>query len=905
MDHIHALPNGFQLDNYRIEGILGHGGFGITYKAVDVYLNKIFAIKEFLPNEFAVRAGDTVAPKSQQDADDFQWGLDRFLQEAQVLARFTHPNVNHVHRFFQAHGTAYMVLNYEEGDTLSHKLQATPKLSTAEIQRLLSDLTSGLRQVHQAGMIHRDIKPGNIIIRPDGSAVLLDFGAARQAIGNRSGRVTQILTPGYAPIEQYAESMDQLGPWTDIYALGMVAYRAVTGFGDDKLMDAVSRSLTASRGGPGMPSATSLSQGEYPAELLDGIDWAIEVNENQRPQAVELWQHKLGLVGEPASSYGQPNGQPSDPAATVVMGSPSASPTPSQPAQPSPAKPAPSPAPEPAPGNSGGTMKTLLILLVGISVGVGGYFIAQSQLKPIVNGGGSQIVDTKTAGKESKTKVTADKGPLQITLNPSSAKVVFTGTGRLYSKGMTLPYGKYEVKVSADGYESSTRTLDHQEHGSPSVNLSAAISEFAFTVKRQPADARVRILNIGPAYSDGMLLAPGKYRVEVKKAGYRTHTGWHEFTPKAGDTGPTVTLKRGGFIVDASGKGDYSNLASAIAAAKSGDTLLIRPGTYTGAFNLSKKIKLKGDGNRSQIVVTSTTDNTFTISGDATLDNLTIRYTGKVDNQNALWITGGSPTITNCDLSNGHSTILAAKGTANPTVTDNYFHGTPWNAVNTYGDTRGLYRNNHFKGLEQPVFVVKDRASPKVQNNRFTDNKSNNFLLRDAAKGSFEGNVLRGTGESFAISIAGTSTPTFISTDVKSPGGRVFLVKEQAQPTIRKSSLTGLSDWGLWVEGTASPRFEENEVDGFGLTIYDTSSPVIVNNTLRNIGGNGINIREEAQGIYRGNKFYNVGYDDDNSYPSVYVHEEASPTVNGNRFFKGGSQEVYEAGKKANVYDNY
>ncbi|GAA5218264.1 right-handed parallel beta-helix repeat-containing protein [Corallincola platygyrae] len=905
MDHIHALPVGFQLDNYRIEGILGHGGFGITYKAVDIYLNKVFAIKEFLPNEFAVRAGDTVAPKSQQDADDFQWGLDRFLQEAQVLARFTHPNVNHVHRFFQAHGTAYMVLNYEEGITLSKKLQTTPVLGNEEVQRLLIDLTSGLRQVHQAGMIHRDIKPGNIIIRPDGSAVLLDFGAARQAIGNRSGRVTQILTPGYAPIEQYAESMDQLGPWTDIYALGMVAYRAITGVGDDKLMDAVSRSLTVSRGGADMPTAESIGAGKFAPGVLQGVDWAMQVNENQRPQSVEVWQQKLGIVAEstpPATPA--PSGH-AEPAATVMMGQSSNQPVSQgsapQPAQQSSAAPVTSAPPQE--GNSGGVMKTLLILLVGVGVGVGGYFVAQSQLKPDIGGGKkAEIVQKKDPVAPKK----AESGPLKLTLSPSTAKVVMTGSGRLFSQGMSLPHGRYEIRVSADGFQTSTLTITHDGSQTPMVSLSEVVpTEFPFTVARTPSNARVRILNIGPAYTDGMMLAPGRYRVEVSKAGYRTYTGWYEFKPKSGDKGPKIDLKRSGYIVDASGKGDYTSLKSAVAAAKTGDTLLIKPGRYQGPIILNKAIKLKGDGDRSRIIITSTTENTFAISADATVENLTLKYTGTKENQNTLWITGGSPVIHNNDLSNGQSTILAANGTSKPTVTDNYFHSTPWNAINVYGDVRGTYRSNHFHGLDKPVFVSRERSAPKVQSNRFTNNSSNHFLIKGSAKGSYENNVIRRAGESFVVSISGTATPTMLGLDVKSPAGRVFLIQEQAQPVIKNSKLTGLVNWALWVEGSASPRFEGNEVDGFGLTIYDTSSPLVINNTLRNIGGNGINIREEASGTYRGNKFYNVGYDEDDSYPTIYIHEDAAPIVTGNRFFQGGSQNVHEAGSKANVQDNY
>ena len=214
-DHFHALPSGYKLNEYRLERILGSGGFGITYYARDEHLNKPVAIKEYLPSDFAVRAdGTSVRPKSDGDAGDYQWGLTRFLDEARALARFDHPHLNQVHRFFEAHGTAYLVLDYIDGETLAQMLAREGKLSEAPLRRLLGELLSGLEEVHSAGYVHRDVKPGNIMFRADGGAVLLDFGAARQAIGAKSKSVTSVLTPGYAPIEQYDQKADDVGAWS-------------------------------------------------------------------------------------------------------------------------------------------------------------------------------------------------------------------------------------------------------------------------------------------------------------------------------------------------------------------------------------------------------------------------------------------------------------------------------------------------------------------------------------------------------------------------------------------------------------------------------------------------------------------------------------------------------------------
>ncbi len=295
-DHLHALPAGHQLNEYRIEDVIGSGGFGITYKALDTQLDKVVAIKEYLPSDFAVRTdATTVRPKSTADQDDYQWGLDRFLDEARTLARFEHPHLNHVRRFFEDNNTAYLVLDHIEGETLSDLLKREGRLESIRLQRLVTELLSGLDEVHSAGYVHRDIKPSNIMVRENGSSVLLDFGAARQVLGQRSKSLTSVLTPGYAPIEQYDTKGDDIGPWTDIYALGMVAYRCVSGISETELIDAVKRARLARKGrqDQDMKSAVEVGKGLYPLPLLKAIDWAIKVEEEDRPQSVAAIKEML------------------------------------------------------------------------------------------------------------------------------------------------------------------------------------------------------------------------------------------------------------------------------------------------------------------------------------------------------------------------------------------------------------------------------------------------------------------------------------------------------------------------------------------------------------------------------------------------------------------------------------
>ena len=290
-DHRLALPPGTRVQDFEFQRVLGHGGFGITYLGWNMALDIPVAIKEYLPADLAMREQDmSVLPKSSGDEADFHWGLDRFLDEARVMARFKHPNIVQVQHFFQAHGTAYIVMEYVEGETLSDLFKRRGILTESELKNILLPLLAGLIEVHEAGILHRDIKPGNILLRAaDGSPVLVDFGAARQAVGARSRSVTAVLTPGYAPIEQYSSRGHQ-GPWTDIYALGGVCYQALTGTVPEEAMDRI-------RQDP-MISITEAAKGKAADSFLSAIDWALRVEEADRPQGVRVW--RSALLGEEA-----------------------------------------------------------------------------------------------------------------------------------------------------------------------------------------------------------------------------------------------------------------------------------------------------------------------------------------------------------------------------------------------------------------------------------------------------------------------------------------------------------------------------------------------------------------------------------------------------------------------------
>ena len=216
----------------------------------------------------------------------FGWGRKRFIEEAQTLEKFRHPSIVRVRHVFEALNTAYMVLEFEDGQSLRDWLDDLGRPPTqAELDAVVSPLLDALAEMHAADFIHRDIAPDNIIIRPDGSPVLLDFGAARQAIAAETKTLTGIIKAGYSPPEQYLTDAARQGPWTDVYALGATLYRAVTGVAPP---EAPARQMD----GTYVPAAT-VSQGEYRSAFLSAIDWALRLKVSDRPQSIADFQDAL------------------------------------------------------------------------------------------------------------------------------------------------------------------------------------------------------------------------------------------------------------------------------------------------------------------------------------------------------------------------------------------------------------------------------------------------------------------------------------------------------------------------------------------------------------------------------------------------------------------------------------
>jgi formylglycine-generating enzyme required for sulfatase activity len=284
-----TLPPGSRIGKYEVMSVLGQGGFGITYRARDTQLGRDVAIKEYLPTTFAARQSDSmVLPHSTQLAEDFRWGRERFLAEAKTLAQLEHAvGIVNVYDFLEANGTAYMVMALVPGETLEARLARDGRLTQPAIERLLYPLLDGLERVHRAGFLHRDIKPANILVDNEGAPALIDFGASRIALRDRTQAMTAIYTPGYAAFEQMSSAPQ--GPWTDIYALAGTLYHCIAGMQPPPAMDRMINDR--------LVPAVEVGRGYYAPSLLAAIDAGLALNAEARPQSIPQWRALFSGMG--------------------------------------------------------------------------------------------------------------------------------------------------------------------------------------------------------------------------------------------------------------------------------------------------------------------------------------------------------------------------------------------------------------------------------------------------------------------------------------------------------------------------------------------------------------------------------------------------------------------------------
>ncbi len=293
-----ALPQGAHLQEFIIERVLGSGGFGITYLARDTSLGRQVVIKENLPSQFAWRetTTGTVRPRhsSGGDVDDYEWSMKNFLREAETLASLDHPGIVRVLRKFETNGTAYFVMPFVDGVALDALIESRSAegvvFSEEELKGFLTRTLDALGYLHDRGIYHRDIKPGNILISNDGVPALIDFGSARQRLSDRS--MTVVESAGYTPFEQL-QTRGNVGPWSDLYALAATIEKAITFKAPPKAADRIGND-------PRIPLAARQELvKKYSPALLASIDQALAVDDKVRWQNAGQWQDAL-VAGQAA-----------------------------------------------------------------------------------------------------------------------------------------------------------------------------------------------------------------------------------------------------------------------------------------------------------------------------------------------------------------------------------------------------------------------------------------------------------------------------------------------------------------------------------------------------------------------------------------------------------------------------
>ena len=274
-----SLASGVKLDSFTIESVLGGGGFSIVYLAHDND-NKKVVIKEYMPSRLASRGSNNeVVPTSDANTERFAHGRRLFFQEASTLINLKHTNIVNVINFFRANGTVYMVMDHEEGVNLQNYIKKhRGNLSEALLGAVFIPLLEGLQLIHSSGLLHLDIKPGNIHLCHGAKPLLLDFGAVHEMMHSRQFQPNQVITPGFSPIEQL-DPGGYVGPWTDIYAIGATMRACIDGTPPP--------SSPKRREKDTMRPAVNAFKKKYSAELLEAMDWAMEVDPMIRPQKVE------------------------------------------------------------------------------------------------------------------------------------------------------------------------------------------------------------------------------------------------------------------------------------------------------------------------------------------------------------------------------------------------------------------------------------------------------------------------------------------------------------------------------------------------------------------------------------------------------------------------------------------
>jgi formylglycine-generating enzyme required for sulfatase activity/serine/threonine protein kinase len=473
----YSLPVGSMVQEYRVAEVLGTGGFGIVYKAENKYFSEIVALKEFLPSDLACRPkGQTlIVPLSFEVEKAYLWARRKFLEEAKTLRELgqpdRHPNLVRVRQFIEAHGTAYMVMDFEKGRPLSQLLDERVTLPEKEVRVLLSAMLDGLKRVHGASVWHRDIKPSNILIRSDGSPVLIDFGAARKDVMGSDRSMISIFSPAYAAAEQIHPIGDQ-GPWTDIYALGATLYRAIIGV----VPTNAAKRLQGETYRPATKAAPS-----YSPSLLNAIDAALELYPSDRPQSVSQWER---MFAEDIRM---------DDDRTRIRPPTTAAPKKKQ--------------------RSYAGLPAILVLIAVALVGLWTYrHFHPSNATDQEHAAARVKINTEKTGH--MIAQTAGEHPPEATAGDSAVE---GPTAQAADQAEKVAGRSPAIAIADTSRETTERTLAPDNPLPETAHLSVA---------PQPGNATIRIMNIEQRFTQAMALKPGNYKLSVSAPGFATVEQW-------------------------------------------------------------------------------------------------------------------------------------------------------------------------------------------------------------------------------------------------------------------------------------------------------------------------------------------------------------------------------------------
>ncbi|CAN5127543.1 hypothetical protein BH09PSE6_BH09PSE6_26240 [soil metagenome] len=511
-----TLPPGWRLHEFELQRVIGEGGFGIVYLAHDTQLERRVAVKEYMPGALAARARDwSISVKSERHKDTFEAGMRSFINEAKLLARFDHPALVKVHRFWEAHGTAYMAMQFYEGPTLKDDLKARNGVPPDEawLKQLLTPLLESLERLHAEQCYHRDIAPDNIILqggigtRP----VLLDFGAARRIIGDLTQALTVILKPGYAPVEQYAEvpSLKQ-GPWTDVYALAAVLYYAING---RPPLPSVARMIKDD-----MKSAREIGEGRYSLAFLSAIDAGLAVLPDARPPTLSAFRELLFATPDVITQYGADEDSEKTrigprPVVQPLSGPGGLPPAPQPNTQTATRTPAPVPV---KPGGSKGlVIAAIAIVVIAAAAGIGW---------KVMSGG----TPAATPAGNTASTAPADTG------TASNATLSATGPGTASTPTITTPPATAAIPTDASGWIDAVF-----QRRSAAVAVDASAEPARLKIGRDPLSFRVRsqvdgyvyVLFSGTRHTDLVLMFPntldGNNRITAGQELVLPRKGWN------------------------------------------------------------------------------------------------------------------------------------------------------------------------------------------------------------------------------------------------------------------------------------------------------------------------------------------------------------------------------------------